>query len=376
MSDEDRIVILLSRRLAGELSPAEEEELRLALEHDPMLQALSATLDEVKDAPPAGLTEQEERQMMERGLRRWRLRAAGLHGAGVVRAGVARGVAEESTVTIAEVDPPRRMLRIRIVRWSAAAAVVMLGALGVYRLNTKPAQPQAAVSWREVAAKYGTRSYLELPDGSKLWLNAGSKVRYATGARELTLSGEAFFDVKHDPGQPFLIHAGGVDVKVLGTSLNVRAYPEDSIVETTLIQGKAEIDVSGQAIVLRPSEKVVTRRNNVVGSGGSAGGKGVSGVMAAPKVERHSVVADPTFKTIIETSWVEDKLVFRKEPFRQVAAKLERWYNIRFHFQNGKYLEEELTGYFKDQPIKNVMDGLQVSLGFHYEIAGDSILIK
>jgi transmembrane sensor len=250
-----------------------------------------------------------------------------------------------------------------------------------------------AVAWREVGAKYGTRSYVELPDGSKLWLNAGSKVRYATDARELTLSGEAFFDVKHDPGHPFLIHVSGLTVRVLGTSLNVRAYPGDSTVETTLIQGKAEIAVPGEAIVLRPSEKVTMRIADAAAGGavggGAAGQRGAAGDgtttnnatagksnQRQPHFERHSVTADPTYKTIIETSWVEDKLIFRNEPFRDVASKLERWYNIRFHFANGKYLDDKLTGYFKDQPIKNVMDGLQLSLGFHYEIAGDSILIK
>lgn len=394
MSDHDRIIILLSRRIAGELSPAEAEELRLALEQDPTLQALLSAIEGVTDAPPDGVTEREERQMMERGLRQWRLRAAGLH---IVSRGAADSGERQMGATAAEEAPvfmedaagpaaeegrPRRRRSIRIMRWSAAAAVVALGTWGAFHYNRSETRPTVPVSLREVAAKYGTRSYLELPDGSKLWLNAGSKVSYAdgfaTGKRELTLSGEAFFDVKHDPGQPFLIHAGSVDVKVLGTSLNVRAYPEDSVVETTLIQGKAEIDLPDQSIMLRPSEKV-TMRNGVQGDAKidkAAPAMADRKNEARPVFERHPVAADPTFKTIIETSWVEDKLVFRKEPFREVAAKLERWYNIRFHFGNGKYLDEELTGYFKDQPIKNVMDGLQLSLGFHYEIAGDSILIK
>ena len=274
--------------------------------------------------------------------------------------------------------------------------------------------------YKELVAKFGTRSYLELPDGSKLWLNAGSKVRYAdgfaTGTRELTLAGEAFFDVKHDPGQPFIIHTGGLDVKVLGTSLNVKAYPGDSLVETTLIQGRAEIVLPGnsdQHIALRPSEKVTVHsealaRNDGMpagngghpGNGGTAAGEGQPDQDAATgeggtatgggqpdhgattaggtpmSYTRHTVTADPTFKTIIETSWVEDKLVFRNKPFREVAAQLERWYNIRFHFAGKQYLDDKLTGYFKDQPLKNVMDGLQLSLGFHYEIAGDSVVIK
>src|SRR5690242_2590238 len=91
MSDLDRISILLSRRLAGELSPAEAEELRLAIEQDPMLQRLVSAIDGATDAPPAGVTAREERQMMERGLRQWRLRAAGLRVIGR-EAGDAAGV--------------------------------------------------------------------------------------------------------------------------------------------------------------------------------------------------------------------------------------------------------------------------------------------
>jgi ferric-dicitrate binding protein FerR (iron transport regulator) len=410
MSDHDRIVLLLSRRIAGELNPAEAEELRIALEQDPALRELLSAVEGLTDAPPAGLTERDELQMTERGLRQWRQRAAGLPI--VPRA----EVEVEAVVAMEEEGRPLRLLRPRIIRWSAAAAAVVLATWGVFHYtHNKPAtQPAAQVAWHEVAAKYGTRSYLELPDGSKLWLNAGSKVRYAdgfaTGKRELNLSGEGFFDVKHDPAQPFLIHAGTVDVRVLGTSLNVRAYPGDPTIETTLIQGKAEIEPGNGVppIVLRPSEKVTMRNSGLARNGtaggnggtdanGTAAGSGVAGANGSgaagangngaagatanpgkdgqPLFERHSISADPTYKTIIETSWVEDKLVFRKEPFREVAAKLERWYNIRFHFQNEKYLDEELTGYFKDQPIKNVMDGLQLSLGFHYEIAGDSILI-
>jgi transmembrane sensor len=374
MTDE-RITILLSRRIAGELTPTEAEELRLALEKNPDLQTLLSAIDGVKDAAPAPVSGPEEHQMLEGALRQFKQQAAGLR---VVKMAADQG----GPVETPEQTPAPHFTgwRTRTLRWSAAA-VVVLAAVGIYKYKGTSKPPaQSPVSYREVAAKYGTRSYVDLPDGSRLWLNAGSKVRYAQnfadGTRELTLAGEAFFDVKHDAEHPFLIHAAGVDVKVLGTSLNVRAYPGDSTIETTLIQGRAEIELPGKAsspIVLRPNEKVTMRNESQTGNNTTDPDQRAT---AAHNFERHPVAADPTYKTIIETSWVEDKLVFRKEPFRKVAAQLERWYNIRFHFENDKYLEEELTGYFKDQPIKNVMDGLQLSLGFHYEIAGDSILIK
>ncbi|WP_431216391.1 FecR family protein [Puia sp. P3] len=322
------MTILLSRRIAGELSPAEAEELRLALDRNPELQTLLAAIDGVQSATPADISQKDDRQMLEAALRQFRQRTTGLR---VVTRTADRNEIVELPGT-ANTIPSGRGRRAKILRWSAAA-IVMLATAGIYLYKgTEKPTPRTAPTYREVAAKYGTRSYVDLPDGSRLWLNAGSKVRYsegfADGKRELTLAGEAFFDVKHDPEHPFLIHAGGVDVKVLGTSLNVRAYPGDSVIETTLIQGRAEIELPGKEaspIALRPNEKV-TMRNETLAVQKDNDQRTAS----QPTYQRRAVTSDPTYKTIIETSWVEDKLVFRKEPFRKVAAQLERWYNIRF----------------------------------------------
>lgn len=371
MSDHDRIIILLTRRIAGELTAAEAEELQLALEQDALFQELASAMEGVSDAPPKGMTTKEERWMVEKGLRQWKQR---MDESPVSKLAVVAAEPDEA------VGPVRRSRDV-LVRWWAIAAAVLLVVAGGYLFRSKSYKKQEAASvvWREMTAKYGTRNYLEMQDGSKLWLNAGTKVRYAEGKRALLLWGEAFFDIKHDAEHPFEIYVGGVTVKVLGTSLNIKAYPGDSSIETTLIQGKVEIDVPGKGgapITLRPSEKVTLyTASRTIGSKKS----GVDSAVAESKpstYQRQTVTADPTYKTIIETSWVEDKLVFRKEKFREVATKLERWYNIRIHFSSDKYLDDELTGYFKDQPIKNVMDALQLSLGFHYELAGDSILIK
>ncbi len=254
-------------------------------------------------------------------------------------------------------------------RWAAAAAVLALvvgGAL-LYRGGKREVVvSNAPVHGKEIVTRYGTRSYQELPDGSKLWLNAGSKVTYAEvsagGRRELTLTGEAFFDIKHDPEHPFIIHTGKLDVKVLGTSFNIKAYPNDSTIETTLINAKVEIDwPGGVGIILRPHEKVVIPIREMQ--------------KTEAIVDRKMVAPDPQYNTVIETSWVEDKLVFRNEAFSDVSKKLERWYNIHISFEDKRYLQDRLTAYFKDQPIKNVMDALQISLGFHYRIEGDTIHI-
>jgi transmembrane sensor len=371
--DQERIDVLMARYLAGEITPEENEELEWAILANPALRVTLQVLQRMREVP-RGASSMEEQEMMERGLDR-------ILGEPVGDEGEPEGL--ESVGAEPEVREPvaaePKLAKVRRMPgrwWMAAAAVLVLGVTGVllFRGNKTelianvPVQP---VREKEIETRYGTRSYQELPDGSKLWLNAGSKVKYtnvtAGGQRELTLTGEAFFDVKHDPAHPFIIHTGRLDIKVLGTSFNIKAYPNDSTIETTLINGKVEIDWpggSGEGIVLRPQEKVVIPVRETQRAG------------TANAVVNHKMVSpDPQYGTLIETSWTEDKLAFRNESFSDVSKKLERWYNIHIKFEDERYLRDSLTAYFKDQPITNVMDALQLSLGFRYRIEGDTIHI-
>jgi len=354
--DQDRTEVLMAKYLAGELSPEENEELEWAMLANPALRVTLQVLQRMRQQP-AGNT-QEEQDALQRGLRRIKEEPPTL-------------MQPSSEISY---QGQGKVRRLSSRWWMAAAAILILGVAGVMlypRGNVRVATDPGPAPDKEIATRFGTRSFLELPDGSKLWLNAGSKVRYAdgftNGRRELTLTGEAFFDVKHDPEHPFIIHTGKLDVKVLGTSFNVKAYPNDSTMETTLIKGKVEIDFKDDQrsnIVLQPNEKVVipVKRSPAVH-------------VTENEVMRRTVTPDPTYRTLIETSWVEDKLVFRNETFSDVAMRLERWYNIHFSFEDQRFMQDRLTGYFKDQPIKNVMDALQISLGFRYRIDRDTIRI-
>jgi len=369
--DQDRIGYLLGRYLAGELTSEELEELEWNKLANPRIVEVIRVLLSIRDQPQTGLSAEEEQAMLEKGLQQWKSPVESRYremkvvprteGVGTEVDGMGSELADEGTGAGKSWK-----------RWLVAASMLVVATTGVLYWHSKQGEGeerQAVVQAKEIVTKYGTRSYQELPDGSKLWLNAGSKVVYAdsflAGKRELTLQGEAFFDVRHDPKHPFIIHTGQVDVRVLGTTLNVRAYPEDSAIETTLINGKVEIDVKGrqkQTIVLRPSEKVsiaVEKKSVPVGD----------------VIKLRPVAPDSTYGTIVETSWVEDKLVFRNEQMGEVAARMERWYNIRIRFDNDRYQQQMLTGYFKDQPVENVMKALQVILGFHYKKENDMIHI-
>ena len=365
--DQDRIGYLLTRLLSGELTSEEEEELEWNKLSNPRVMEVIRVLLSIRDQPPAGVSTDDEQAMLEKGLRQWKgpveSRFVGMKAVPLTEGKESEIKNEETGAGIGKTWK----------RWIMAASVLVIATTGVLYWHSRQGEGEqraaVAVQAKEIVTKYGTRSYQELPDGSKLWLNAGSKVVYAdnflAGKRELTLEGEAYFDVRRDPKHPFIIHTGQLDVRVLGTTLNVRAYPEDSTIETTLINGKVEIDVKGrrkQTIVLRPSETVSVA-------------VGKKSVPVAGEIRLRPVAPDSAYGTIVETSWVEDKLVFRNVRMAEVAARMERWYNIRIRFDNGLYQQQMLTGYFKDQPVENVMKALQVILGFHYKKENDMIHI-
>lgn len=373
--DEERIWILMSKHIAGETTAQEAEELKLLFLADPRLKEQFEIIQGLKEIPPAGLTGKEEEKMMEKALKKLNLQNEGQY--------QGRIFVPDLNVS-AELQKREPVYAIRSRRWIAAAsiaAILLTGVVFYLREITKktgvpPTRP------RELATQYGSRSFITLPDGSEVWLNAGTKLQYADafakGKRELTLSGEAYFDVKHDPEHPFIIHTGGMDVKVLGTAFNVKAYPGDSLMETTLIRGKVEIDFihnPRSKIILKPNEKVVIHTANSESKSRQQASQPVSTPVNDSVYSLSKIIPDPADGSIPETSWVENKLVFRKEPFGRLALKLERWYNINIHFDNNKYKEDELTGTFRDQSIEEVMRALQLSSGFHYQITGKDIRI-
>lgn len=240
--------------------------------------------------------------------------------------------------------------------------VLVAGAALFLRLrNSGGAEKAAPVAM--LTAGRGARKFAKLPDGTQLWLNAGSRIVLARGfsqdQRELTLEGEAFFDVKHDEQHPFVIHTGAYEVRVLGTALNVRAYPGESSMETTLIEGKAEVGLAGNpqsAILLHPNEKVIFPREG-------------------ENYERRPIVPDRTDGTIAETSWTKNKLVFRNETLADMSTRLERWYNITIVFDDKRYQQDTISGTFPDMPIDEVMHALRITSGFQYKIEKDTVHI-
>ncbi len=274
--------------------------------------------------------------------------------------------------------------RRKILLASAFCLLVITGILffTLYGPATPAAgsAPQASETASEIFTRNGSRTNLVLPDSTQVWLNAGSRITYdknfGAATREVTLTGEAFFDVARNAGRPFVIHTERIDIKVLGTRFNVKSYPSDRTTEATLIRGSIEISIKDrptEKIILKPNEKLVVanddstlHRNNFTRPGIAAN-------------ESLVMIRKPTYEVntgaVIETSWVENKLIFQDEAFRDLARQMERWYGVSFRFTKPRQEEWHFTGNFQKETIQQALDALKLTEAFNYTIQENQITI-
>ena len=188
-----------------------------------------------------------------------------------------------------------------------------------------------------------------LPDGSLVALNSNSKLtfpkKFKNDVREVTVTGEAFFDVEPNPGKPFIIHAGNAQVKVVGTTFNVRAYPENERVEVIVKTGKVYVSLENESgngmnekpeIILNQGEKGVVFKNSL-------------------KTEK-SVNSDINF-----LAWKTQKLVFTETPLSDVVKYLEGVYHIEIQLEGEDLNNLPLTATFNKKPIDFVLNVIQLT---------------
>jgi transmembrane sensor len=248
------------------------------------------------------------------------------------------------------------------------------------------ARPVASKS--EVSTKYGSRTKLLLPDGSQVWLNSGSKLSYdktyGNGLREVALSGEAYFDVVKNASHPFVIHTVSIDIRVLGTAFNVKSFPGEKNTETSLIRGSIEVSFKNrpsEKIILKPNEKLITANEPAAKEPAAAEEKakttpGKDAARQEPLVLVSHLTYEPRDSTVIETSWMDNKLIFRSESFEDLAVKMERWYGVNIRFADDKIKPKRLNGIFENESVQQALKALQLITPFTYNINKNDIVIS
>ncbi len=205
-----------------------------------------------------------------------------------------------------------------------------------------------------VTCPAGQISELVLSDGTKIWLNSESRISYPSNfsgkKRSVRLDGEAYFEVTKDKKSPFIVKTKTMDIKVLGTCFNVYAFEENQFIETTLIEGKVELqNKSGNTITrLTPGELAKYDTNT-------------------QKIYLKKV------NTQFYSSWREGKITFFNEPLESIVQKLERWYNVKFIFKNEEIKSYRFSGaILKYKPLDQVMQIIRLSSPINYQVVINS----
>ncbi len=258
---------------------------------------------------------------------------------------------------------------IRLKRWYYRIAAIILlpfliaGGILVYRLM-KSDDTYVNKGWAVVHSTMGSRVGFSLPDGSTGWLNSGSTLKYALNFndnRTVELEGEAYFDVIHSRAHPFYVKTSDIMVKVLGTRFNVRSYPDDKTIETTLLSGLVEIETlspevgKGRKLILKPNQKATFRKNteqmNIH--------ENKTRLESPTGIKEIGIFED--IDTTPITSWKDSRLIFIKEPFESLLKKMERWYDVEISLKDSAVNKLSYTGVFENETVEQALKALKVA---------------
>lgn len=211
--------------------------------------------------------------------------------------------------------------------------------------------------YNEVKVPYGQRSEMTLYDGTKVWLNSGTELKFPLvfngDQRKVFVRGEAFFDVAENKEKPFVVNAGQMNIEVLGTRFNVCAYPDDRELYATLEEGKIKAVNSGtgEEVSLLPGTQATLNLN-------------------AQKFSIQQV------DTRLYTSWKENMLRFENAPFAEVIKRMERWYDIKIHMDEQINTGERYTMTIKTESLREMLRLVSFTTPIRYEIKENQVFIK
>lgn len=262
----------------------------------------------------------------------------------------------------------------RISFWKYAAAVLLFlaTALSAYLIG-KGSPTDSGVSSFEVSVPFGGRSSIVLPDGSDVWLNAGSQLTYSmdanSGTRNAFLEGEGLFTIENNKF-PFIVHTSHLDIHVTGTRFNVKSYPDDEKIETTLLEGKIRIqaDRGSDPIYIRPNQKLSYQKNLkeariVPLESERAGRKETAGTPGKDVIE---VYSDVDVEEAV--SWQSGILHIEGESLESLAKKLERKFDVTFLFEDEELKSYSYSGTILDFPLGQVLEALKLTSPVDYAI--------
>ncbi len=366
--NEERIFLLLSLQLSNEATAEELAELQTLLQQQPHLSAKTALITNLWHNNKGNISKEDAPLAFDKHLQRLSNQLT------------APALQFENTEP-EEVNEEPKLVQLNNTKhklyWVAASvAAIIIISLFTFLPGAKEIKP-VRLAENTVTTKAGSKSKIQLPDGTQVWLNADSKIEYNENFngkfREVKLTGEAFFDVVKNKEKPFIIHTTEMDIKVIGTAFNVRSYPNETTSETALLRGSVEIFLHknpDKKYILKPNDKLVLT-NNITAVADSAGPDDVERQM----VKMKKVRINKAENEITETMWVKNKLAFDNEQLEKILAETERWYDVTIELKNEKAKSFRFTSVFENKPLTDVLEALCLAAHLHYQVKGATVTI-
>lgn len=258
----------------------------------------------------------------------------------------------------------KSFIAAHFLKIAASVSILMVSAWFVFQGNEASKEVADTPAIIEKSNPAGQKSSFNLPDGTKVWLNAESSLTYTgdygKSDRKVALEGEAFFDVKKDSARQFVVVSGNFTTTALGTSFNVRDYPNENQLQVALVTGKVRIDqfITGSLseiatkTYLRPGEQITYSQES-------------------------NIYKKENFDSKRIASWKDGTLYFEDDCFNDIVKNLERWYGVQIYVnnppQNGQLL---FSGEFNNETLTNVLNAMSYSNKFEYSLDEKNIKIK
>nr|DAF70620.1 MAG TPA: FecR protein [Caudoviricetes sp.] len=248
-------------------------------------------------------------------------------------------------------------------KWLYAAAALILISFGItwFKHDQTADKEGAKISYSIIAAPKGTKKRFSLPDGSWVSLNSGSHIRipsnFGIKSREVSLSGEAFFSIKHNAAKSFTIHSSKLLITDLGTEFDVKAYPEEQKIQIAVESGKVKVEKNSGGRKPEMFAGAITHNQQLVYDKQS---------------NKHAL---SQVQTSDLTAWQYNKLCFNNASMDEISHTLERWYNVTIKLKNNKECRR-YTVSFNNEPFDQVLNVLTRLTGLRYQMKNKIVLIN
>jgi ferric-dicitrate binding protein FerR (iron transport regulator) len=285
----------------------------------------------------------------------------------------------DASVSATSPEPKTRKLAYY---FGVAASVIVIFSLGVlmsmWFSKSKPISDLSKIE-HEIIVPKGGQSELVLPDGTRVWLNAGSRFRYkgdyGMDNRNVYLEGEGYFSVIKNPEKPFIVQASGLKIKAFGTSFNVKAYPDEKVVTTTLVEGVVKIEGKGVDISLKPKDVVMLQKTTSIAKNSveveEPENKTGNQIQSQEEVVQNfnkDVQLESNVNTDIYTSWKDNQWIIDSQSLEDIVVILERKFNVNISIASPELNKYKFTGTFNKETLEQILKVIQLTAPLNYKI--------